>query len=320
MVQKPINLEIGHFRMLSALAEYGTLSRVADVLALSQPAVTYRLKEIERRVGMPVVERRHNRYRLNLIGERVLESAKVINGELQRLQTEVESLRKGITHTLRVSTHAYNCTRWMAPFLREFRDQNEHLGIELMTSMPGNPVRSIDTGNTEVIIVAGRFPDRSVRCYPLFEDELVGVIAPDHPLAGCEFLTGEDFRGIDYVTYSMEHEAGFEGDRLFRPGNLYPGAVIKAGECDSVLAMVEAGFGISVLSRWAVADHVRAGRLLCKRLTRDGIFITWNALTRRHERDQGIRDFCQALVRWCGQDRSIILSTGDVFPEPVLLS
>ena len=302
MVQKPINLEIGHFRLLSVLAEYGTLSRAADVLALSQPAVSYRLKELERRVGIPVVERRNNRYRVNLIGERLLESAKVINGELERLQTEVESLRKGITHTIRVSTHGYNCTRWLAPFLKEFRDANEHLGVELVGNTPGNPIRSLESGFSETVIVAGKFSERSARSYPLFDDELVGVIAPDHPYAVRDYLVAEDFRGIDYVTYSMEHETGFEGDRLFRAGNLYPGAVIKAGDSDSVLAMVEAGFGISVLSRWAVREHEAHGRLLTKRLTEEGLFVTWNALSRRRERDQGVRDFSNALARWCERE------------------
>ncbi len=302
MVQKPINLEIGHFRLMNILAEYGTLSRVADVLGLSQPAVSYRLKEIERRVGMAVVERRNNRYRVNLIGERLLESAKVINSELERLQTEVESLRKGITHTIRLSTHAYNCTRWLAPFLKEFRDQNEHLGVELVASATGNPTRTLESGLTDIVIVAGQFSERSARSHPLFDDELVGVIAPDHPFANRDYLLGEDFRGIDYVTYSMEHETGFEGDRLFRPGNLYPGSVIKAGDCDSVLAMVEAGFGISVLSRWAVRDHEERGRLVTKRLTEEGLFVTWNALSRRRERDQGTRDFSNALAGWCQRE------------------
>jgi len=299
MIQKPINLEIGHFRLLSVLAEYGTLSRVADVLALSQPAVSYRLKELERRVGTAVVERRNNRYRLNLIGERLLDSAKVINGELERLQTEVESLRKGITHTLRVSTHAYNCGQWLAPFLKTFREEKEHLGVELIASVPGNPIRTLDAGTSDIVLVAGEFPERSAKSYPLFTDELVGVIPPDHPYADRDFLVGEDFRSIDYVTYSMEHETGFEGDRLFRPGNLYPGAVIKAGNSDAVLALVEAGFGVSVLSRWAVRDHEERGRLITRRLTEEGIYVTWNALSRRRERDQGVRDFCTALSNWC---------------------
>jgi LysR family transcriptional regulator for metE and metH len=306
MVQKPINLEIGHFRLLTALAEYGTLSRVADVLALSQPAVSYRLKELERRVGIAVVERRHNRYRLNLIGEQLLESARVINGELERLQTEVESLRKGITHTLRVSSHAYNCYRWLAPFLKSFREEKEHLGVELIASAPGNPIKTLEAGTSDIVLVAGKFPERSARIYPLFEDELVGVVAPDHPYADKEYLVSEDFREIDYVTYSLEHEPGFEGERLFRPGNLFPRSVVKAGNSDAVLAMIEAGFGLSVLSRWAVAEHEKSGRLITKPLTEEGIIITWNALTRRRERDQGSRDFCNSLIKWCTSERNFI--------------
>ncbi len=306
MVQKPINLEIGHFRLLTVLAEYGTLSRVADVLALSQPAVSYRLKELERRVGIQVVERRNNRYRLTLIGEKLLDSARVINGELERLQTEVESLRKGITRTLRVSSHVYNCYRWLAPFLKTFREEKEHLGVELIASAPGNPIKTLDAGASDIVLVAGRFPERSARIYPLFEDELVAVITPDHPYAGREFLIGEDFRDIDYVTYSLEHEHGFEGEKLFRPGKLFPGSVIKAGNSDAVLAMVEAGFGLSVLSRWAVAEQENSGRLITKRLTKDGIFVTWNALTRRRDRDQGSRDFCNALIKWCETEMKFI--------------
>lgn len=299
MLRKPINLEIGHFRLLSILAEYGTLSGVADVLGLSQPAVSYRLKELERRVGVSVVERHNNRYRMNLIGERLLQSAKIINGEMQGLQTEVESLRKGITRTLRINTHAYNCYHWLARFLKVLREDKEHLGVESVVCPPGNPVRVLDTGAADIVLAAGQFSERSAVCYPLFDDELVGVIAPDHAYADRPFLDSEDFRDVDYVTYSMEHEFGFEGDRLFRPGNVYPGAVIKAGNSDAVLAMVEAGFGLSVLSHWAVAEHERSGRLLTKRLTKDGLFVTWNALTRRRQRDQGVRDFCTALSLWC---------------------
>jgi LysR family transcriptional regulator, regulator for metE and metH len=301
-MQKPVNLEIGHFRLLMSLAEHGTLSRVAIALGLSQPAASYRLKEIERRVGVPVVERRNNKYRLNFIGERLLEAAEVISAELQRLQTEIESLRKGIVRTIRVSTHAYNCTRWLAPFLKEFRDGNEHLGVELIASSVGNPLHSLDNDISDVVIVAGQFSERRATCFPLFESELVGVVAPDHEFAKRDFLVGEDFRGIEYVTYSTTHEPGFEGDILFRPGDLYPGLVIRAGDSDSVLAMVEAGFGISVLGRWAVRDHEKSKRLLSKRLTADGIHVTWNALCRHRENDDGIENFCTSLADWCSRE------------------
>jgi len=135
-----------------------------------------------------------------------------------------------------------------------------------------------------------------VRRLKLFEDELVAVLPARHRLAKRDYLEPADFREEVQLSYSAVTEKGFEDERFFRPARAMPKRWLRAGDVAMILAMVRRGLGVSILSRWAVANHLAAGGLVMKPLGRNGLSTDWQAVIRAGEPKESPADQAATLL------------------------
>ncbi|RED50828.1 LysR family transcriptional regulator [Aestuariispira insulae] len=296
----PLSLELRHFRLLVALESHQSLTRAAASLSLTQPAASHQLREMDRRIGTPVVQRVKGKYRFTPIGERLLGTAKVIENALSQAESDVLNYRKGVSHIVRVGSHAYGCYQWLPAFMRRFQDQENDVDTEIVGSLTSLSHQAVASGEIDVALTAGRLNHNRLTAFPLFEDELVGILPPDHPLAGKEWLEAEDFLPQPFISYGIQPERGFEHDLLFSPANVALHKIIKAGVTEAVVELVRSGFGLGILSQWAVRGHLKNDTLVAKRLSKNGIFVTWQALIRQEESESSVvYHFAQSLQEWC---------------------
>jgi LysR family transcriptional regulator for metE and metH len=115
----------------------------------------------------------------------------------------------------------------------------------------------------------------------LFEDELVVIMAPDHPLAGTPHLPLEAFAGEHVFAYTSEDRHSTVLDDILAPAGVVPARVSRIQLTEAIIELVAAGLGISVLANWSVAPAVRAGSVCASRLGVDGHSRTWSAAVRR---------------------------------------
>src|SRR5579864_8410023 len=88
-------LKISHFRLINAIAEHGQLGRAAEVLAITQPAASRMLADIEGLVGAPLFERHAKGLSPTLIGRAIAQRSTDILLELRNLNREVDELKQG---------------------------------------------------------------------------------------------------------------------------------------------------------------------------------------------------------------------------------
>src|SRR5262249_36047680 len=122
-------LEIGHLQIVDAVARTGTVTRAAEELHVTQPAVSHRLRELEQRLGTTLFRRSGRRMTLTAEGTRLLESARRVLAELDTVETELAQYRVGHRGTLRVATECYLCYGWLPAVCR--RLESERPGMEI---------------------------------------------------------------------------------------------------------------------------------------------------------------------------------------------
>ena len=293
-------LGLDHLRMLVALAETATVTEAAQVLGITQPALTYRIREAERRTGTTLFSRMNKRLRMTPAAERLLQSARIILSELERAQSDLEKIASGIRHIVRVGSRAYSGYHWLPPFLQEFQRIAPEIDVEIVQDAASQPLEALLRGELDVAIASGRLKRWGVRTIPLFPDELVAITTPDHPLAKKRFVVAEDFADETFVCYSITSEPGHEDDLLFRPANIFPKRNIKAGLTEAIIELVRAGFGVSILSRWVVEPHVQSGSLTAVPITKSGLYMDWQAVIRASEKDDSpALKLSAELSQWC---------------------
>jgi LysR family transcriptional regulator for metE and metH len=289
-------LTIKHMQALVALDREASISKASDMLGISQPALSSRLQEVERLSRTPCFHRVGNRLSFTQAGLILLNAARMVLDELKRAEGYLEQQDAAPVQVIRLETRGYLLEDWLSPLLARFMAETPGTVVETSCSDDSLPYENLLDGKVDVSIVMGDVTRSGVDRHFLRTDELVGVVAPGHPLAGRSHLDAGDFRGETLLVFSATLERGQEVDRLFAPAGVLPQRVLAAGTAQFVCAMVASGAGLGILGKWAAQRAVESYGLRTVRLTPAGLTSNWYAACVRHgATDTAISSLLQLL-------------------------
>ncbi len=292
-------LDIRHLEMMLAISQEGTLAEAAHVLRVTPSALSHRVREAERRLGVPLYKKRGRTLRPTAGAEILINAAGRLLFDMVQSERLAVGSAEGVRHFIRLTVSVYNCFHWLPAFLVGLRGQHPDIDIDIEADAVLNPYENLATEMIDMVISPGVILPGTFDAVPLFADELVAVTAPGHPFCDRDFVEADDFLQETSLNYSMVHQPGFEADRFWAPANAYPAREIKIGSVEAICELIKAGFGVSILSRWALKPHIEAGTLKATRLGRDGLDIAWNAVMRGSaDENAPERKVARALAGW----------------------
>ena len=300
-------LDIKHLEMIAALADTPRVTEAAEKLRITPSALSHRIREVERRLEVPLFLRVHKRLRPTPAADYLAQVAKRLLADMTRAEQDVRKMATGVRHVVRLAVESYSAYHWLPPFLRYLRDHEPDVGIEVVAAASKNPLSSLHESSVDLIIISGEINRRGIEVQLLFEDELRFIMQPGHRLASKDHVEGSDIVGEDFITYTRIPEPDREYARLFRPSNSYPNWTETVEVPEAIVEMVAAGLGTSVLAGWAVEAATASGRIVAARVGRDGIQVPWYAATRTGDGNKNKPDQRVAahLAKWCRQRGSL---------------
>jgi LysR family transcriptional regulator for metE and metH len=298
--------------MLQAIAETGSVTRAATQLGLTQSAVSHRIREAERRLGAALFIRVGKRLFMTPAGERLHNAAGRVIEEISQAEEEVRLLSANARRIVRMGQGTYSRFHWLPEFLRYFAEVAPDIEVDLIARATRQPISVLQEGAIDLAIVCGaRQSLAQLRWFHLFRDPLVAIMAPDHPLAAKPYVVAEDLADERYITYSMTSEPGFEWESVLRPANIFPRRLSIVQLPEAIIDLVRAGFGISILSRWAVEPEVKNGTLVAKPVTESGLPLDCWAVVRLSDgEDSPGRRLAAALAAWNKRDQRGLAALG----------
>jgi LysR family transcriptional regulator for metE and metH len=276
-----VDLETRQLRMLVAIADEGTVTRAAATLNVSQPALSHGLRALEKSVGVALFARRPRGLVPTEAGERLLRTARAVLREIERARTEIAGGAIGRGELLRLSTECYTAYHWLPPVFQAFRERCPGVELRVIPSAIGHPLRALREETLDVAIGVRREPYAGFVYHELFEDELVVVMHPDHPLASEPFATAQHFAGEHLLLFTEDPFDTTLMRVVLAPAGVMPREISYVPAPDALLELVRTGLGISVFAKWAVARHLRDGELVAIPLTKTGRRREWYAAVRR---------------------------------------
>ena len=284
--------------MVRAIADTGTVTHAADRLGVTQSALTHRIREAERRLGAALFGRTGNRLHLTAAGERVYGTAVLLIEELERVESDVRVLAEQQRIVVRVGQSTYSRFHWYPDFIASLDDPE--LELDIVARAAREPLDCLLEGAADVVMVHGVEQDRRrLRWLRMASDPLVAIMAPSHPLADRPYLEAQDFVNERYITYTVQPAPGFEWQRLFRSARVRPRRISVVGVPEAIIDLVRAGFGVSILSQWAVQPEIADGTLVAKPVGPGGLDLNWWAVVRSDEpEDSPASRVARRLVDW----------------------
>jgi LysR family transcriptional regulator, regulator for metE and metH len=290
-------LETRHLRLVEAVAEYGTLTSAGTRLHLTQSALSHQLLDLEGRLRVPLFHRLGKRMVPTAAGQRLLEAAHKALPHLREAEEELYRFATGRSAVLRVSTACYTCYHWLPGVLQPFNQRYPAVEVQIVAEATRRPLEALLGGKIDLAIVHDDEEDERLEYYPLFHDELVVIMRPDHPLAARPYIAAEDLADQHLMIYTADPSDSTVFRRVLMPAGITPRRVSHIQLTEAIVEMVKGGLGLSVLARWAVLPHVLAGTVEALPLTRTGLHRQWKAAVLRGNVPEYIEEFAGLIAR-----------------------
>ena len=271
-----MKLEVRHLKLIVAITKEQSVTKAGKRLNLTQSALSHQLKDIEERLGTPLFLRLNKKMAPTPAGERLLASAKMVLGELKRAEEEIELLASNGPGILRISTECYTCYHWLPDMLKVFKEKYPGVEINIVVEATRRPLEALLDGELDIAIVNTRDDHNRLTFTPLFRDEMVAIMKPDHMLASRPHLEAEDFAEENLIIHNSLKE-NLVYQKLLLPSGVSPRQASQVHLTEAIIEMVKAGLGISVLARWAAWAQIDAGALKAVPLTCKGFYREWSA-------------------------------------------
>lgn len=242
-----------------AVARGESVSRAAGELAMSQSAVSGALIELERQFDIQLFDRVGKRLQLNALGrtlrpraEALAEQAREIEHALAQ-RSDIGPLRIGATLTI----GNYVAVPIMAAFLRRY--PGAHVSLEIANT--AEIARKVMNFEIDIGLVEGELSAEELETTSWRHDELAVFCSNEHPLAGKPELDENDLRDAAWIVRESGSGTRQAFDRAM--AGILPNLrlVLELQHTEAILSAVEAGLGLGCVSRLALRDAFRSGRL-----------------------------------------------------------
>jgi LysR family transcriptional regulator for metE and metH len=297
-----VKLEIRHLRLLTAVAEEGSVTRAGRRLHLTQSALSHQLRDAEEKLGTPLFLRLGRKMLLTPAGEQMLGSARRVLAELHAAEAQVGDLNGGASGVIRLSTECYTCYHWLPPVLTTFQAKFPRVEINIVLEATSRPIAALLEGKLDLAVTSRTARHKNLLLTPTCEDEMVVVMSPKHRLAAAAHVQPRDLAGETIFCYPPKETCTLQL-KVLRPAGVEPKRVLEIPLTESMVDMAEAGLGVAFLARWAVASYVSAGKIVTRPLNKGGFRRKWFAATlRSRPTPPYLTEFITLLARTCALD------------------
>ena len=256
-------LENFRLRVFREVAHQRSFRRSAEVLSISQPAVTQQIKALEEELGCQLLDRTGGRVCATAAGALLLRYAEQSEATLRRALEEMAALEGEQRGSLRVAASTTIAQYVLPPLLAGFGRLHPGVSLELESANTEHVVERVSEGSATLGLVEGPAHRSDLQIDPWITDELVLVVPGEHEwvgqriapsaLRGVSLLLREQGSGTRAVLETALRNAGVPMDSLR--------VSMQLSSTEALLACVEAGLGLCFASRFALRRQRRLGTL-----------------------------------------------------------
>jgi DNA-binding transcriptional LysR family regulator len=241
-------MELRHLIYFEAVARHEHVSRAAIELSVAQPAITKQLKDLENELqGGKLFERVGRRLRLTETGRVLLAHARTVIAQVDALRAEMRERGGFSTGRVGIGAPPSIGERLLPHILRRFHRDYPHVELHVVEGDTGMLLSQLDTGNIDMAVVTLPLVQRGLNITPLFSEELVVVLPPEHALVRHTVISIADLANERFLIHSP---AGFVREataQACRQAGFMPQVVLDSGSIELVLRLVAAGLGVAII-------------------------------------------------------------------------
>ncbi|VEU83265.1 LysR family transcriptional regulator [Acholeplasma hippikon] len=252
-------------KTLIAVVDYGSFTKAAEQLALTQPAVSQQIKSLEEEFNITIFDKRKKKLELTPEGVLLVRYAKrielltdnMINSfKLMKKNIQIKnSLVIGITHTLESNI--------IAKAIAEYTAENDAFHIRIISDSIKSIYQKMKTYEVDVCIIPGKINDPNYSFIPLDQDSLAIAVSYDNPLSNKEVLSLEELKTERLILRSKTSDTRllFESHLNTQNDDITNyNVILELDNVEVIKDLVKDNYGLSVLSRKSCISEVKKNK------------------------------------------------------------
>ncbi|MFZ9038627.1 MAG: LysR substrate-binding domain-containing protein [Gammaproteobacteria bacterium] len=232
---------------------------------MTQPAVTFQVRQLEEYFNTRLFDRTHNKVNLTPAGERVAEFAERIFDLYSEMENSVRDLTGEISGALTIGASTTIAEYMLPALLGEFKNRYPDINLRLKVSNSEGIVSMVEHNVIDLGLVESQVSNKNLIVEVCHDDQLVVVAAPDHELV----KRGAKVKAAEIVKYPFVSREEGSGTRevimqYLIDKNVNPGEMnfcLELGSPEAIKGAVEAGMGITIISRSIIDKELKLNTL-----------------------------------------------------------
>jgi DNA-binding transcriptional LysR family regulator len=239
------------------VAKHKSFSKAAEELFISQPAVTKHIKELERKVGIGLIQRRRGGFSLTEAGKILFKYTHKISSHLMEIENLLENLKKDHQGILRIGTTESYSKGLMPKLLSGFQTSCPLMKIALDVGNSEEIEKSLLVYKNDLVLIAVTKKTSRFESIPFLKEQLVLIVSPNHPLVRRKTVSLKELERYPLIIRAKGSTTRRIILQAFKEVGIHPSLLIEAGSSEFIKQWVSEGKGVSIIVKRTVEDEER---------------------------------------------------------------
>ena len=256
-------------QVFHTVARLLSFTKAAESLHMTQPAVTFQVRQLEEYFNTRLFDRTHNRISLTDAGKRVFEYADEIFDLYAKMENAVRDMTGEISGILIIGASTTIAEYMLPALLGDFKRKYPDINVHLKVSNSDGIVSMVENNDIDLGVVESAVMNKNLVVENCRHDRLVAIVPPQHSLASEQKVQLKDLMSHAYIareegsgTREVIHE--YLTNAGMKPADIH--VAMELGSPEAIKGAVEAGMGVSIVSEVTIHKEMQLGTLVALEL------------------------------------------------------
>ncbi|ABR90122.1 transcriptional regulator metE/metH family [Janthinobacterium sp. Marseille] len=264
-------LERIHLAVVLEVEKQGSLTGAANVLHVTQSALSHSMKKLEQQLGTEVWVREGRSLRLTQAGQYLLAVANRVLPQLALAEERLRQFSQGERGALRIGMECHPCYQWLLKIVSPYLSAWPDVDVDVKQKFQFGGIGALFAYEIDLLVTPDPLYKPGLKFEPVFDYEQVLVVARDHALAKVKYVKPEQLMNEVLITYPVATDRLDVYNQFLLPAGVTPKRHKTIETTDIMLQMVASGRGVAALPRWLVQEYAGKVDVVPVRLGPDGI-------------------------------------------------
>jgi DNA-binding transcriptional LysR family regulator len=255
-------LHLFEAKLFKEISQTKSISRAATHCGISQSAATQHVQEVERRLGLPLVDRSTRPLALTEAGKLYADFCREVLRREDQFLVALEQLKGEAEGAVRVASIYSIGLSEMSRLRQEFERRHPHAQLHVYYLRPDKIYEAVMGDHADLGLVSYPVAKRELAVVPWRKEQMAVAMPPSHPLAAKTILQPADLNGQDFIGFDEDLLIRRELDRFFRDHGVEVNQVMQFDNIQTIKEAVALGSGISILPERTMQTEIEQGRLI----------------------------------------------------------